>query len=125
MTMWNQLISVTQKRCILLFVAVLCLLQTAAAQSIAPVDITVQLVPPYSSRIVDYVTPGNEKLRIIALQRDLTQTSYRFFLRMEVSVNGQVLFRTSRDWMPPASTIAPGMPVILGGADLQTYFDAN
>lgn len=125
MTMRTQLISVIQKRCLLLFVTVLCLLQSAAPQGIAPVDITVQLVPPYSSRIVDYVAPGNEKLRIIALQRDLTQSSYRFFLRMEVSVNGQVLFRTSRNWMPPASTIAPGMPVILGGADLQTYFDAN
>lgn len=125
MTMRTQLISVIQKQCILLFVTVLCLLQNALPQGIAPVDITVQLVPPYSSRIVDYVAPGNEKLRIITLQRDLTQASYRFFLRMEVSVNGQVLFRTSRNWMPPASTIAPGMPVILGGTDLQTYFDAN
>jgi hypothetical protein len=102
----------------------LCLWQSASSQ-VAPVDITVQLVPPYSSRIVDYVAPGNEKLRIIALQRDLTQASYRFFLRMEVSVNGQVLFRTSNNWLPPATTIAPGMPVILGGADLQPYFDAN
>ncbi|OQP62620.1 hypothetical protein A3860_26785 [Niastella vici] len=101
-----------------------CLVQAAWAQ-VAPVDITVQLVPPYTSRIVDYVSPGNEKLRIIALQRDLTQASYRFFLRMEVSVNGQVLFRTSRNWQPTPITVAPGTPVILDGADLQAYFDAN
>jgi len=97
----------------------------AAPKGIMPVDLTVQLVPPYTSRIVDYVAPGNEKLRIIALQRDLTQASYRFFLRMEVSVNGQVLFRTNRNWVPPATTIAPGVPVILSGADLQPYFDVN
>ena len=123
--MWIQLISVIRKRYILLFITMLCLLQSALPRGVAPVDITVQLVPPYSSRIVDYVAPGIEKLRIIALQRDLTQASYRFFLRMEVSVNGQVLFRTSSNWLPPATTIAPGMPVILGGADLQPYFDAN
>jgi hypothetical protein len=122
--MWIQLISVIKKRCILLFVMALCQWRSASSQ-IKAVDITVQLVPPYSSRIVDYVAPGNEKLRIIALQRDLTQASYSFFLRMEVSVNGQVLFRTSSNWQPPATTIAPGMPVILGGADLQPYFDAN
>jgi hypothetical protein len=110
----------------LLIVNALCLMQSfAAPKSIMPVDITVQLVPPYTSRIVDYVAPGNEKLRIIALQRDLTQASYRFFLRMEVSVNGQVLFRTNRNWMPPPTTIAPGVPVILSGADLQPYFDVN
>lgn len=122
--MWIQLISAIKKRHILLFIMALCQWKSASPQ-VAPVDITVQLVPPYSSRIVDYVSPGNEKLRIIALQRDLTQVSYRFFLRMEVSVNGQVLFRTSSNWLPPATTIAPGMPVILGGADLQPYFDAN
>jgi hypothetical protein len=122
--MRNPYISVPGKRSILLILSTLCLLQFAAAQ-VAPVDITVQLVPPYASRIVDYVAPGNEKLRIIALQRDLTQASYRFFLRMEVSVNGQVLFRTSRNWQPPYTAISPGTPVILGGADLQTYFDVN
>ena len=116
--------SVAIKRSVLFIISALCLLQVAVAQ-VEPVDITVQLVPPYSSRIVDYVSPGNEKLRIIALQRDLTQSSYRFFLRMEVSVNGQVLFRTSNNWQPSPITIAPGTPVILDGADLQPYFDAN
>jgi TANFOR domain-containing protein len=124
MTMRSQYISATVKRCGLLIVSALCLLQSALSQ-VAPVDITVQLVPPYTSRIVDYVSPGNEKLRIIALQRDLTQASYRFFLRMEVSVNGQVLFRTTRNWQPTPITVAPGTPVILDGAELQSYFDAN
>lgn len=124
MTMRSPYISALVKRCVLFIISTFCLVQAALAQ-VAPVDITVQLVPPYTSRIVDYVSPGNEKLRIIALQRDLTQASYRFFLRMEVSVNGQVLFRTSRNWQPTPITVAPGTPVILDGADLQPYFDAN
>ena len=124
MTMRSQYISATVKRCGLLIISMVGLLQSALSQ-VAPVDITVQLVPPYTSRIVDYVSPGNEKLRIIALQRDLTQASYRFFLRMEVSVNGQVLFRTTRNWQPTPITVAPGTPVILDGAELQSYFDAN
>ncbi len=106
-------------------ISVLCLVQVARAQGVAPVNITVQLVPPYSSRIVDYVSPGNDKLRVIALQRDLTQSSYRFFLRIEVSVNGQVLFRTKSDWQPAPITVAPGTPVILDGTELQQYFDVN
>src|SRR3954453_7282912 len=125
MTIRNQFIPAARRRVSLLIIAMLSLLPAVRAFDIMPVDITVQLVPPYSSRIVDYVAPGNEKLRIIALQRDLTQPSYRFFLRMEVSVNGRVLFRTSHDWQPPATSIAPGVPVILDGADLQPYFDAN
>ena len=123
--MRNHFIPAARRQGALLIIAMLSLLPAARAFDIMPVDITVQLVPPYSSRIVDYVAPGNEKLRIIALQRDLTQPSYRFFLRMEVSVNGRVLFRSSRNWQPPATSIAPGVPVILDGADLQPYFDAN
>ena len=122
MTMRSPYFSARLKRCVLFMMSTFCLVQAAWAQ-VAPVDITVQLVPPYTSRIVDYVAPGNEKLRIIALQRDLSQASYRFFLRMEVSVNGQVLFRTNRNWQPTPITVAPGTPVILGGSDLQPYFD--
>lgn len=95
------------------------------AQNIYPLSLTTQLVPPYSSRIADYAAPGNEKLRIIAFQRDLTQPSYRFFLRMEISVNGKVLFRTSGSWMPNPGTISPGVPTIFNGTDLQPYFDIN
>jgi hypothetical protein len=99
--------------------------EVQAQVNIYPLELTTQLVPPYSSRIVDYAAPQNEKLRLVVIQRDLTQPSYRFFLRMELSVNGKVLFRTSSNWFPNSTTITPGVPTIFGGTDLQQYFDIN
>lgn len=95
-------------------------------QGIAPLQLTTQFQPPYSSNINDYITAGSEKLRLIVLQRDLTQANYRFYLRMELSVNGNVLFRTPAGWVPnELINILPGTPTILDGTQLQTYFDAN
>lgn len=98
--------------------------QRAGAQ-FHPVQITTQLTPPYAVYLADYATPGNDKLRLVVLQRDLTKPSYQVRLRLTVEFNGSVIMRTSRAFNPPPLTLDPGVPMIISGADLQPYLDSR
>jgi hypothetical protein len=75
-----------------------------------PVQSTPQLVPPYSVYLSDYATAGNEKLRVILVQRDLRQPSYQLRLVMSVELNGKIIMRTSRTYNPPPINLNPGIP---------------
>jgi hypothetical protein len=90
-----------------------------------PVQATPQLMPPYSVYLSDYATPGEEKLRLILLQRDLTQPAYQLRLVMHVELNGQVILRTARNYNPPPINLNPGIPTIISGAELAPYLDSR
>ena len=90
-----------------------------------PVQVTVQLVPPYSVYLADYSTPGNDKLRLVVVQRDLTKPSYQIRLRFAVELNGSVILQTSTSFHPPPINLDPGVPMITAGTDLQPYFDSR
>lgn len=90
-----------------------------------PVQSTPQLVPPYSVYLSDYATPGNEKLRVILVQRDLTQPSYQLRLVMSVELNGKIIMRTSRTYNPAPISLNPGIPTVISGADLAPYLDSR
>ncbi len=90
-----------------------------------PVQSTPQLVPPYSVYLSDYATPGNEKLRVILVQRDLTQPSYQLRLVMSVELNGKIIMRTSRTYNPPPISLNPGIPTVISGGDLAPYLDSR
>lgn len=107
------------------FCIVLCLLIYKADAQIFPVQVTPQLVPPYSVYLSDYATPGNEKLRVIILQRDLSQSAYQLRLVMVVSLNGKVIMRTSRAFNPLPINVSPGIPTVISGADLAPYVDSR
>src|SRR5688572_8363554 len=90
-----------------------------------PVQVTPQLVPPYSVYLSDYASPGSEKLRVIVLQRDLTQPSYQLRLVMSVELNGKVIMRTAKAFNPAPLNIDPGVPTIIAGAELAPYVDTR
>lgn len=92
---------------------------------VLPVQVTPQLVPPYSVYLSDYASGGNEKLRVILLQRDLSRPSYQIRLVMNVEWNGKVIMRTSRSFNPPPLTLDPGIPMIISGAELSPYLDSR
>lgn len=96
----------------------------ASAQSFA-VQSTTQIIPPYSVYLTDYAAPGNEKLRVVLIQRDLTQPSYQIRLVMLVEWNGKVIMRTSRTFNPRPLSLDPGIPTIISGADLAPYLDSR
>lgn len=88
-----------------------------------PVSLTTQLTPPYSVNLADYVAPGSEQLKLIIVQRDLTQAPYMLFLKMEIILNGRVIIRTSPLYIPPPLTLDPGIPTVISGSDLYPFFD--
>jgi len=95
-----------------LFWSVVAVGQNYAVQS------TVQVMPPYSVYLSDYATSGNEKLRVVLLQRDLSRPAYQLRLVMAVELNGKIILRTSRTYNPPPINLDPGIPTVISGADL-------
>ena len=89
------------------------------------VQSTPQLVPPYSVYLSDYATPGNEKLRVILVQRDLSHPAYQLRLVMSVELNGKIIMRTSRTYNPPPISLNPGIPTVISGGDLAPYLDSR
>ena len=97
---------------------------TSIAQiQVYPVSLTTQLTPPYSVNLADYVAPGCEQLKLIIVQRDLTQAPYMLYLKMEIALNGRVIIRTSPQYIPPPLTLDPGIPTVISGSDLYPFFD--
>jgi hypothetical protein len=90
-----------------------------------PVQVTTQLIPPYSVYLPDYATPGNDKLRLIMLQRDLSRPAYQVRLQLSVELNGRIILQTSRAFNPPPINLDPGIPTIITGVDLQPYLNSN
>jgi len=101
------------------------LIQTdlSAQIQVYPVSLTTQLTPPYSVNLADYAAPGCEQLKVIIVQRDLTQAPYMLYLKMQIELNGRVIIRTSPQYFPPPLTLEPGIPTIISGSDLYPFFD--
>ncbi|WP_343670746.1 fibronectin type III domain-containing protein [Chitinophaga sp.] len=87
-----------------------------------PVTASTQIIPPYSLYLPDYYSGGSEKLRVILLQRDLTQPGYDIGLQMTLERNGTVIMRTSPSFHPPSITIHAGVPIIISSTALAEYF---
>jgi len=73
----------------------------SAQIQVYPVSLTTQLTPPYSVNLADYAAPGCEQLKVIIVQRDLTQSPYMLYLKMQIELNGRVIIRTSPQYIPP------------------------
>src|SRR5450759_837212 len=95
----------------------------SAQIQVYPVSLTTQLTPPYSVNLADYAAPGCEQLKLIIVQRDLTQAPYMLYLKMEIVLNGRVIIRTSPQYIPPPLTLDPGIPTVISGSDLYPFFD--
>jgi hypothetical protein len=57
----------------------------AAAQVTTPLEVSVQLLPPYSTCLPDLAAPGSDRLRIQVTQHDRLNASYDFYLVLEQS----------------------------------------
>ncbi len=89
-----------------------------------PVQISAQLVPPYSGYLPDYADPSAEKLKVILKFNDFSQPQYDIKLKFEIKGNGFTL-STKTFFNPPPITLIPGQPLLLSGNDLAPYLNAN
>ncbi len=87
-------------------------------------QISAQLVPPYSGYLPDYADPTAEKLKVILQFNDFSQAQYNIKLRFEIKGNGFTI-STKTFYNPPAITLLPGQPLLLSGADLAPYLNTN
>lgn len=95
------------------------------AQVVAPVQVTPQILPPYSVYLSDYTQIGIEKLRLIILQRDLSVPNYQIRLKMSLKLNGREIIRTSPTYIPSPILIDAGIPVLVSGTDLAGYLEPS
>lgn len=89
-----------------------------------PVQLSSQLIPPYSGYLPDYADPSSEKLKIILQFNDLTTPQYNIRLKLEIKGNGFSLV-TKQLFNPSPINLQAGVPLLLSGADLAPYLNSN
>jgi hypothetical protein len=108
------------RKIVLLYLLSVGLLQ---GQTIYPVQVTPQLLPPYSLYLADYVQAGSERFRLIVLQRDLNVPTYQIRFRLRIFRNGSEAIRLKSNFVPAPITVEPGVPVLVSGSDLSPYLN--
>lgn len=98
----------------------ICLSKLISAQNY-PVQANIQVNPPYSLYLSDYMEVGNSKLLVNIFLKDVTQPSLDVRLRFSIS-NGTIELRTKESYMPPPVSIFGGSMRQLSGAELSDYF---
>lgn len=89
-----------------------------------PVQLSAQLIPPYSGYLPDYADPSSEKLKLILQFNDFTTPQYNIRLKIEIKGNGFTLV-TKQLYNPPPISLQSGVPLLLSGADLAPYLNSN
>jgi hypothetical protein len=108
------------RKIVLLYLLSVGLLQ---GQTVYPVQVTPQLLPPYSLYLADYVQAGSERFRLIVLQRDLNVPTYQIRFRLRIFRNGSEAIRLKSNFTPAPITVKPGVPVLVSGSDLSPYLN--
>lgn len=89
-----------------------------------PINAGIELLPPYSTRLSDYVTDDIQRIAINLYNRDVTLGNYDVKLSFKIEGQG-ISITTSPYFMPPPINIAGGEYVKLFGFDLDQYFNPD
>jgi hypothetical protein len=104
------------------FILVLSSFTTSIDAQVFPVQVTTQLVPPYSPYLTDYTSAGSQKLMLQIRLNDPTVTDYNVKLRFIIEGVG-ITIRTRQTAVVPAITLqGGGVPQTFFGEDLEEYF---
>jgi TANFOR domain-containing protein len=86
-----------------------------------PVQATIQLTPPYSLYLEDYVGDNN-RLSLLVFLKDLNRAEYRVRFRFSMEGNG-LSISTNPTYLPPPTSLQGGIPLALSGPELAEYFN--
>lgn len=89
-----------------------------------PVQVTPQLIAPYSLQLSDYTVGTVPRITVILTNADLAQPLINVRLRMTIR-SQQVLIRTREDVLYPSVSLVAGIPQRLALNDLAAYFNIN
>lgn len=102
----------------------LCMLP-AKAQQKYPATVSVNVVPPYSVYLNDYISRGSNKLAATVVFNDYNEPSWPIYLKIKIE-SPNLLIKTRDNYIPQkAITVLPGVPYTITGDDLYQYFDFN
>lgn len=94
-------------------------------QAQPPVQVTPQLLAPYTTQISDYYSAvGNPKLSLLLLNKDFNRPTLSVRLRMTIEGQG-VRIKTREDVNFAPITILSGQPYYVSPAELAQYFNVN
>ena len=120
-----QSISLYQFRLFLLFTIFFCGAGKLYAQpAIYPVQLHVQLLPPFTPCLFDYINDDFTRLRVIALQRDMRENEYRFSLQFTVKQGNSVKLQSKPFEINYENNfkVQPGIATTISGRQLSNIF---
>lgn len=89
-----------------------------------PVQTNIHLTGPFTNHIPDYLDPGNSKFQVALQITDANIGVLNVRLKLKLTgPNGEMVTRST--YAPPMVTLNYGVPTILDGSDLASYFDVN
>lgn len=106
-----------------LLIFTFCIFHSAFSQ-VFPVQLSTQLIPPYSSYLSDYGDPTNEKLKCILVLQDFSVTHRDVKLEITITGNGYTI-KTKSSFVPSPITLLPGTPQLITSIDLAPYLQTQ
>lgn len=98
------------------------LICTAGRAQVFPVQVNVQLTPPYSPYLSDYTAPGTQRFIVHIRPNDVGISNYACRLRITIEGVGMTLRTKPTFISQPIILEGGGMPQTLYGDDLHDYF---
>ncbi len=89
-----------------------------------PIQTTTLLTPPYSLYLSDYSSVSGSGLQLLLHLKELDRAEYRVKLRLTIEGEG-IVIRTKANYNPTPILLQGGVPVMLSGADIGSYFNPN
>jgi TANFOR domain-containing protein len=94
-------------------------------QAQPPVQVTPQLLAPYTTQVSEYYSAvGNPKLSLLLLNRDFNRPTLSVRLRMSIEGQG-ISIKTREDVNFTPVTLLAGQPYFVTPTELTQYFNVN
>jgi hypothetical protein len=103
----------------------LCAAQGVAQTTTYPVQVNVNLLPPYSLYLSDYYSGTKDKIVVTLINRDQFKPAVSVRLRMIITAPGGIRIQTNENNFYEPVVVETGSPVRLTQGDLTPYFQPN
>ncbi|HPO66438.1 MAG TPA: hypothetical protein PKY76_10815, partial [Bacteroidales bacterium] len=89
-----------------------------------PIQATLTISGPYSLMLEDYIAPNDNRLQLNLWLKDINVAQYPVRLLVTISTDrGRLVTRS--DYLPAPLYLQGGIPLLLHGYDIASYFDVN
>jgi hypothetical protein len=105
-------------------VLIIALLSCFVVNAQTPVQVTPQLLPPYSLQVSEYYSGIQPKLQVLLLNRDINQPTIQVKLKLTIE-SQNCRMQTKVNANTPIFTLTSGIPYYMTPQDLQPFFTAS